>query len=516
MGGGLLQLVAYGAQDIYLTGNPQITFFKVVYRRHTNFSMEAISQSFNGTPDFGNTVNCTISRNGDLIYKMYVQVTLPSITVSGSNKFRWLNWLGHILIKEVEIHIGGHLIDKQYGEWLHIWNELSQKTGLKEGYANMVGNVPRLTQFVSNHSDNNDPILTYESSTSNDMPTVTLYIPLQFWFCRNPGLALPLVALQYHDVTLNIKFNELANCRAGDTATIPSLGDTQLYVDYIYLDTDERRRFAQSAHEYLIEQVQYNGIKEITTVKNKIELTFDHPIKEIVWVVQKDSVIETPSSNNNDTAKHGGQQWFNFTDKIDKTFYSGIPGDPLGGGLSDPYRGSFPLTKTIASDIKDITTVTTNGIPSKWSDMITANMGIHGAGVIGDDQTISSDNFGNLEIYDSGLNPTRKAKLILNGTDRFSERDGRYFNLVQPYQHHTNIPSTGINVYSFALDPEDHQPSGACNFSRIESAELELTVTNKTLKDFSGDSTSAKVKIYGVGYNVLRIMSGMGGLAYSN
>ena len=519
MGGGLMQLVAYGAQDIYLTGNPQITFFKVVYRRHTNFSMQAIKQVFNTNADFGKSVTCTVSRNGDLIHRMYLQVSLPSVTVTSSNKFRWLNWLGHILIKNVEILIGGHVIDKQYGEWFHIWNELSQKSGLKEGYANMVGNVPRLTQFVTRKDSNNNPQVTYDSTVNDDVPTVSLYIPLQFWFCRNPGLALPLVALQYHDITLNFQFEEANKCYAGSPEGTISLNNTDLYIDYIYLDTDERRRFAQSAHEYLIEQLQFNGAKKISTVKNTIELVFNHPIKEIVWVVQKDSLVETPdSTSNNDTDLHGGQQWFNYTDKIDKTFYSGIPGDPLGGGLIN-QKGSFPLTQSHSDKISQISDLT-DGLPTKtWDKMILANMGIHGAGVIGDDQTTSVDDFSStgLPIFDCGLNPVRKAKIILNGIERFSERDGRYFNLVQPYQHHTNIPSTGINVYSFSLEPEEHQPSGTCNFSRIENAQLEFTVTNQTLlKDHDSSATTATVKIYALGYNVLRIMSGMGGLAYSS
>ena len=183
MGGGLMQLVAYGAQDIYLTGNPQITFFKVVYRRHTNFSMEAIEQTFSGSPDFGRKVYCTISRNGDLIHRVYLQVKLPAVTAATGSYHRWVNYVGHALIKNVEIEIGGQRIDKHYGDWLHIWNELSQTAGKQQGYQNMVGNVDKLYRPVG---------------AGKSTPATTLFIPLQFWFCRNPGLALPLIALQYH------------------------------------------------------------------------------------------------------------------------------------------------------------------------------------------------------------------------------------------------------------------------------------------------------------------------------
>ena len=206
MGGGLLQLVAYGAQDVYLTGNPQITFFKVVYRRHTNFSIESIKQTFTGTPEFGLSVPCTIQRSGDLISRMYLETTLPSVNISYGvttgttyKAFRWLNWIGHVLIKNTELSIGGSKIDKHYGEWLHIWNELTQESGKASGYAEMVGNVPQLTQIYSSNT----------SATACETGTYKLFIPLQFWFCRNPGLAIPLIALQYHDVVVNIEFRSL-------------------------------------------------------------------------------------------------------------------------------------------------------------------------------------------------------------------------------------------------------------------------------------------------------------------
>ena len=469
MGGGLLQLVAYGAQDIYLTGNPQITFFKVVYRRHTNFSMESIEQTFNGNPGFGKKVSCTISRNGDLIHRVYLQTTLPQVDISGETnignnvltEFNWVSWVGHQLIKNVEVEIGGQRIDKHYGEWLHIWNELSQQSGLQSGYARMVGNVHRL---VGPNSGN----VTF--------PETTLYIPLQFWFCRNPGLALPLIALQYHEVKINVEFNDLNNCAQGNTAvsdgvsgpigtdvcfknTDLSLEDTALWVDYIYLDTDERRRFAQVSHEYLIEQLQFTGEESISSQNNKIKLNFNHPVKEIVWVVQTSVNVEN-------------KQFTNFSDDLDKSFLTGLTDNPLQYNLNN----SFLSGQAVSVDGNPTTTMG----PSA-------------------------------DTFDLGENPVSLAKLQLNGHDRFQERRGDYFNYVQPYQHHTNTPSVGINVYSFGLKPEEHQPSGTCNFSRIDNATLQMSVTSKTTQ-----SGTAKVRVYATNYNVLRIMSGMGGLAYSN
>ena len=467
MGGGLMQLVAYGAQDIYLTGNPQITFFKVVYRRHTNFSMEAIEQTFNGSADFGKRVTCTVSRNGDLMHRVYLQVTVPAVTANDSTStFRWVNWLGHVLIKNVEVEIGGQRIDKHYGDWMHIWNELTQTAGHKVGYANMVGNVPRLTQFT--------PV-------AGSTPEVDLYIPLEFWFCRNPGLSLPLIALQYHEVKINLEFRSASECYAGSPSETPSLEAASLYVDYIYLDTDERRRFAQVSHEYLIEQLQFTGDESVSSVSNKIKLNFNHPCKELVWVVQKDDHVDSSKMSN-------GKQWFNYTDAVDSTWKTGTPIDPFGGGLVNYNLQLSNLNDSAIDTVGDSTLSFEN------SDGVTTGTYL------------------SMSEVDNGFNPVLSAKLQLNGHDRFSERLGRYFNLVQPYQHHTNVPATGINVYSFGLKPEEHQPSGTCNMSRIDNATLQLTLTAATV---SGTS-DAKVRVYATNYNVLRIMSGMGGLAYSN
>ena len=458
MGGGLMQLVAYGAQDIYLTGNPQITFFKIVYRRHTNFAIESIEQTFNGNPDFGKKVTCNISRNGDLISRIYLRVEVPSVTVQPGKAFRWLNWMGHVLIKNVEIEIGGQRIDKHGGEWLHVWNELTQTAGRSLGYANMVGNSPDMTRLYSNPPTASNNII---------IPSTILYVPLQFWFCTNPGLALPLIALQYHEVKINLEMRdarEMFWCGNYDgtnytydptsqTFTNLSLNQASLYIDYIFLDTEERKRFAQVSHEYLITQTQW--VDESTTITNpKIKLVFNHPCKELIFIAQRDDVATDTVSGQN----LFGRQWYNFTDTPEEIsgFASSMAGASTGGA------GGYA------------------------------------------DQLFSVDMVGD--------NMISSAKLQLNGHDRFSPaRDGRYFNLVQPYQHHENIPTKGINVYSFALKPEEHQPSGSCNMSRIDTAMLNIWLSSKISL-----SSVTRLKIYTVNYNVLRIMSGMGGLAYSN
>jgi len=394
-----MQLVAYGAQDVYLTGNPQITFFKVVYRRHTNFACESIEQTFNGSVGFGKKVTATISRNGDLISHCYVQAKLPALNDS-SNDSTYVNSIGHALLKEVELEIGGQRIDRHYADWLEIWSELTVPAEKRDGYKAMVGKFDATPSLKGNN---------------------TLFIPLQFFFNRNPGLALPLIALQYHEVKINFTFESLTNLVNGSDKSAAGDLEATLFVDYIYLDTDERRRFAQVSHEMLIEQVQFTGKESLSGTSNRVRLNFNHPVKELVWVIKDPTVASDDPFN------------YSLLDETD------LSGEGLVGGNRDPLVS---------------------------------------------------------------------AKLQLNGHDRFSERSGAYFRLVQPYQHHTNVPRRSIYCYSFALKPEDHQPSGTCNFSRIDNATLSLTTASGT----DGDD----LHVYAVNYNVLRIMSGMGGLAYSN
>ena len=519
MAGGLMQLVAYGAQDVYLTGNPQITFWKVTYRRHTNFSMESIEQTFNGQADFGRRVTCTISRNGDLAYRTYLQVTLPEIGQSlGDNSVfaRWLDFPGEQLISQVEVEVGGQRIDRQYGDWMHIWNQLTLSKEQERGYYKMIGNTTQLTYITDPTFANVDGPCSTDSvrqvcAPRNALPETTLYVPLQFWYCRNPGLALPLIALQYHEVKINLDIRNIEECLWAVTAMSgqgqkvteaykQSLAAASLYVDYIFLDTDERRRMAQNPHEYLIEQLQFTGDESVGSSSNKIKLNLNHPCKELVWVVQPDANVDYCSSLvKGDELNHlMGAQPFNYTDALDalpnavhafgaKELVNSTTTDGFfsGNQFQDPFADKVTATTTNAGG--------------------TSESGVSDAGTFVLAETA-------LDMHCWGENPVVVAKLQLNGQDRFSEREGTYFDLVQPFQHHTRAPDTGINVYSFALRPEEHQPSGTCNFSRIDNATLQLVLSNATVQGVQ----TAKVRVYAVNYNVLRIMSGMGGLAYSN
>jgi hypothetical protein len=448
MGGGLLQLVAYGAQDAYITGNPHITFWKVLYKRHTNFAIEAMRVNFTGAPTYGQRIVAVVNRNADLVWKTYVEVTLPDTTVGST-----VNWtagaqrrLGYLLLQQIEVEIGGQIIDRHYGEWLYLWETLTADFDTAMKLDQMVGG-----QYSGTTSS---------FQTCNGRTNV-LYIPLQFWFNRNPGLALPLIALQYHEVRFNIILNDAINLVSGTPASagtiatqaslLQPLRDMALYLDYIYLDVDERRRFAQESHEYLIDQLQYEGQQQITTSSARLDLTLNHPVKELIWVFQDSRLTDCGSTT---SVAAGYTQPFTYNDIVDR------------------------------------------------------------------------------------------CRIQLNGQDRFDERYGDYFWKVQPYQHHTGgafsraivvTNDTGaavdpvisrtapnpINVYSFAISPEEHQPSGTCNFSRIDNATLVFnSVTNPTAGSDDGSFPSKQYpynfRLYAVNYNIFRIMSGMGGLAYSN
>jgi hypothetical protein len=649
MAGGLMQLVAYGAQDIYLTGNPSITYFKVVYRRHTNFAMESIEQVFTGTADFGNRVTALISRNGDLMTGAYIQAILPDLTEKANitapqyRYTRWIDNVGHYLIKDVNIEIGGQEIDRHYGDWLEIWAQLTVPAGKMKGYLRMIGQDP--FNKLGQHTGLQRDVFTSSSAATPSIHTAPysevttvlkgreIYIPLQFWFCRNVGLALPLIALQYHEVKINVEFrpaHELVMLNTGDTLTngLPTLEswkttavahsanitqsaalDAGLWIDYIYLDTDERRRFAQVSHEYLIEQVQFSGDLNATVPANAnptfatFDLNFDHPVKELVWVVKHfDAAKEY--SNYTDTQLPSIPP---FTDighdsANPNTAIIGLTGLPTGAvpvgtldmtivvdtasttAVDNQAVGTFgtngtltitnpgtgfkvgdivSMTSTAGDNVINITIasspVTTLDIPIIVFDADGVNNNTYSvtsifrpitALTLDTDQTTATatgvvTSFTAVDTYTrlnrltnynmcrpvnaTGLakNAVATAKLRLNGHDRFAERPGEYFNWAQCKAHHTNVPkSPGINVYSFAVNPEDHQPSGTCNFSRIDSAQLIISVRqlfngSTGLGDTTdglakGVTSTAIVKIFAFNYNILRVMSGMGGLAYAN
>lgn len=535
MTAGLMQLVAYGAQDIYITGNPQITFFKTVYRRYTNFSMETIEHTFTGIPQFGKRLTSRIIKNGDLMHKVYLKITVGSVD-PGTSNFAWVKRLGHAIVRQVEVTIGGTKVDRHYGTWLDIWYELSRKGFHEVGYAKMIADVPEMTAY-------NNVI----------KPQYTMYIPLQFWFNKFVGLSIPLIALQYHEVNINLDLedaNVLAVRDCNFDMSLLNIVDAGLLVDYIYLDTEERRRFAQVGHEYLIEQIQFNGIELVNDLVKKYRLDYKHPTKEIffemrngiytsgetfiyytnneVWDINEACklIIEKSIALINDPTMIVGGLWtpvqantkksvglLNITNNYDQTVWVN------NNSLS---IGDYGITNKILADV----TINTDGDITSSNIQTTLTIRDISFPISSMDDTRFNpcdpivymfSNYGIL--IDSTINPVQYALLQLNGHDRFDRREGMWFNYVQPEMHHTNTPKDGINVYCFAIYPEEHQPSGTANLSRIDTVDLTVWFIDSTfesgLPEFPFLNANNRIWMYALNYNVLRVLSGMAGLAYT-
>jgi len=528
-----MQLVAYGAEDLYLTGNPQITYWKVVYRRHTNFSMEYIEQYFESLPNFvpnkPTEVKIKIERNADLLYDTYLVYDLPNIMFPLQNypgitveevNFRWIRNLGHRIIDHVSINIGGQEIDKQYGQWMNIWSELTVTESKKEAYNRLIGEHYKLRPGFSRY---------YPDKSGNiTIPSTRLYIPFEFWFVSNPGLALPLIALQYDPVFIYITFNPLndlftigpnnlspcayfssENIAQAEPNSLLSQLVTQGYNDqnifnlfvsgewnqnsyllcnYIYLDDNERKKFAATSHEYLIPQVQRRLYTGLTYGPNKVRIDMFHPMKELIWVLQKDNVKDF---NN----------WFNYT-------FLDLNNDYL--ALQKGYSNKFDYLFH-QPDTEFMNSINNSFIVPSEVNPVNQNCNFLGANV-------SPTN-----AFNDYVNIMLNAKLIINGHDRFDLRDEVFFNALQSYKYHTHSAKPGIYVYSFAVFPEQAQPSGTANFSRMNKVELQFyirrdvcdTVEQDPIEDGTpANPTQYNMYLYGVNYNVLRIMGGMGGIAF--
>ena len=404
MGGGLLQLVAVGVQDIYLIGNPQLTFFKTAYKRYTNFSLESVQQVIDGRPDFGQQIQITIDRSkGDLVKDIIFDILLPALPAN----YYWTNGIGNVLVKQVDLEIGGQLIDRHYSEWLDIWSQLTINASKIDAYNGMVGNYNSIG-----------------SLENNALLPLRLHVPMFFWFNRDYAMVLPLIALQFHEVVLRVKLREFNQCYRNNSVSTELTGyqisDFKVWADYVYLDMEERKKFAESQHEFIIEQLQYGDDEFISSTQQAVtkKLVFNHPMKELYWV-----------HSNNDYLQQ------------------------------NILTGNQQLTYSIPTSV---------------------------------------------ETFSEGV-------IQLNGVDRFAKRPANYFRLVQNYQYHTRYSSKQIYTYTFSIHPEKMQPSGSCNMSKFTSTILYLNYNG-----INHSQNNMVLKVYGTNYNIFRIMSGMGGLIYSN
>ena len=459
MAGGLMQLVAYGAQDVYLTGNPKVTFFQAVYKRHTNFAMELIQQTTNGSPSSSGRVSVTIARNGDLVGNMHVALTPTSNVLTSNNSGFDTNWVAERAIAAVELTIGGQRIDKHYQTWWRLYAEVFLNESDKYAWGKMTTAA--------------NPTATGTSALSPSK----VYLPLLFFFNRNPGLYLPLIALQYHEVRLDFDLTAYYASYFGTGNAF------EVWANYVYLDTEERRRFAQKGHEYLIEQVQHTGGDQLSAASTNaqlVRLSFNHPVKELIWCY----------TNNSAAAYNGMWNFCTSTGNVNVT-----------SNLLQMQASNNYIMPNVS------------GVPQLISTagVVASNIGLAGSftGSAYWNEAGAPLFSGSAAIPGIEVGPLSQFKVILNGQDRFKEQYGNYFNQVQPFYHHTGTPYPGIYVYSFALQPEEHQPTGTCNFSRIDNAQVSVQFKTTT-------NQADLQKLFAVNYNILRIQSGMGGLAFSN
>lgn len=306
--GGSLQLVAYGEQDLLLTGRPEFTYYKSVYHRHTNFAVETVRQYFSGTTTFGNRVVCKLQRVADLVKDVRLRVSLPALeappTYAGDEPYYagWANSIGHVLIREAILWIGEIKVSYLYGIWLEIWAELTIPYEKRAAYAAMVGKHEYFTYYQNRGA-------------------LELEIPLPFFFCLNSSLALPLMAIQEMDVQIEISLESFQNCWVSNTPVAPltvEINAIYLEVDYVYLDMSERQRFISKPQDYLIQQLQLRDYElSPTSTENIFQVDFNHPVSLLTWVIQRSDLITTV-----------GNEWYFF------------------GGNSSPYDGIWidPIT----------------------------------------------------------------------------------------------------------------------------------------------------------------------------
>lgn len=491
MAGGLIQLVTRGPQDIYFTDDPQITFFKTVYRRHTNFSTEIIPQKFTHKPDFGKRIVATLAKTGDLIGKMYLVIVLPSIpifkdsdgNIDNLSKFAWVRKVGYALIRCIEIEIGDELIDRHYGDWLNIWYELTVKR--KQNIDKMLGNVKELTEF------------------SNGKKSYKLMVPLQFWFNRFPGLALPVVNLKNSHIKINVELNDLDNCSIiSPTNYINIENDFVCFEPFEYIKQKDGALGRFVHFDIVTKRLYYlklstesfkgpnkkdckltnSTIKGITSrfkaipEKGCMEKIHRKPVnlKKIslqkVFLLVEYIYLDTEERNKFLNTNHEyliEQLQFSGDKTIDGPNFSADP------GFSNPCKELF------------------------WVAQLNSNIN-------------NQFNYTDSLIENEGKNIIKEETILLNSQERVEFRDSQYFNYIQPYQLHSNAPSEGINVYSFALHPEDNQISGSANLTLIENVLLKLIVSKKI-----NFKNSANLKIYALSYNVLRVAHGISGLIFN-
>lgn len=490
MGSGLIQLVSYGKENLYLSGDPQITFFKIAYKRYTNFSIEAVAQYFKNVPDFGKRVTCSISKNADLLGDIMLQVTLPSIPQSENVKIAWVRKIGLALIRTVEIEIGGQIIDRQYGDWMNIWFELNPVKSNSRGFNKMIGNVKELTEF------------------SNGKESYQLFIPLTFWFCFSKGLSLPIVSMQYNEIKIYLEFNDFSSCflqtptnyidiqnklclfQKGEILN-QQIDDYIAQGEFVSFDSEKKRLYYRKITNGFLYPTNPSNLSKYfiygKTNRQHVEPVFAQSSNNYLNIVQSNLNPSLLSANllvnyiYLDTKER-----FRFLKSNHEYLITQIQSTSEITVSNSSWNIKLPFLNPCCKLF--------------WRNQMFFNF---------ENNDLFNYTTGSEISYKTNQNIFKKGNLVLNGVNRFEIEDSYYFDKIQIYENFVASPSKGINVYSFSLSTKLYQPSGTCNFTQFDEIRLD-----STFRGMISETNKCRFRAYAVTYNVLRIIDGFGGLVF--
>lgn len=464
-----MSFISKSGADEFIIGNPQITFFKAVYRRHTNFYIYSKLTNLLGDTSNNNTssktMKCTIDKDGHLLYRCWLEANISggaAATTDSLHQGSYINWTnntGHAFLEQCTVSIGGQEIDKHSDCWLDVYNELND--------VNQSENIG-----LNKHNSK----ASYLKSNTQSPKDIHLVIPLQFWFNRNPGLALPIISLHKNDINFTFTFRAITSLLnhskynendEGRPPTDIAQTDIKFFTEIIYLDSDEQRRFIQNRHEYLIETVN----EDTRQMSNRVPInSFSRPTKELIWVIYEANTRESQALT--DT----------YTNRVDALENVLSFGSNLNVCRNDYFNYQvIPGPTGVASQIASVGT----------------NDSLYRGG---------SNVYGNTN---TGLDWFNTCMVSVNGKDRFTTaRKATYFRITQPMQYRHRVPKKHIYCYSFSLNPDEYTPSGNVNFSNVTNSEL-------TFGNRINNSTTTQITVFAVSYNIFRIMSGQGSLIYT-
>jgi hypothetical protein len=549
MSGALLQLAALSSQDVYLTGNPEITLFKKNYMRYTNFSIETVQVAFDGSVSFGSETYANLEKTGDLISKMVLVVNLQQLT--SSKKWGYVDKIGHAIIDSVSIYIGGAEIDSRNNDWIDIYQSITRDKSQKDNYNIMIGNVPSLKKLALSHDSYN------------------LFIPLEFWTGKLTSSAFPVCALLNNNIfQVRIKFRNAADCINYFGTIVPSnpelpvISNSYLLVDYVYLETEERNLFISNNHNYLIEVVDRMSTT-LSAINTKIDLNFNKPTKYMIWYAQLNkysSRSKFMSWATDDDWEAARNEFAKLVWLVTRSGLNATTNPPtINFGTQYVNIGTQPvivtkgntLLESLASKVSAVILFATIVGGNSIANATTDNVALISNTITFEDmsntidqikaataptipipipdpriqQNLFMDNYHTnniIDIFNYGNfinrtdNPIINSSFQLNGKNRFQERDGFFYNYLQPYYYFKNSPADGVNIYTFSLNPEDIQPSGTINLGNVDSKNLIVSLGkyNNSSDSYLNYFGSGNIRIFAFSYNNLSVAKGYTLLSY--